>query len=210
MNFNPFEQLVNYILNVDKNIKIHDLRAKLQLRIVNKSDLKVLCLYNYSENIRRLILDYKYKFRHKKLLVEAVSDALSDFIHDEEFVENKKIYISYIPRHPLKSILYGGDHMKILSKQVYKNLAKMGFQIKFIKIIKRVKFTKSQFILNTQERKNNMKNAFKTAQKPSKDSVVFIIDDILKSSNTFKSADLTLRRTKKDLGLKIYFISISC
>lgn len=75
------------------------------------------------------------------------------------------------------------------------------------KIVKRIKFTRSQTKLNIDERKENMRGAFKvTAGKEVKNKVVLILDDVITTGATVTEAGRVL---KEKGASKVYACSVA-
>ena len=82
---------------------------------------------------------------------------------------------------------------------------RMGIPVDF-RLIKRVKKTLPQKLLDDRERQNNLKRAFKIARNDVKLKRVVIIDDIYTTGSTIDACALELKRAGVE---KVYFIAIA-
>jgi competence protein ComFC len=152
----------------------------------------------YNSISKKVIYQFKYKphlTKLKKFLGELMYEAL---VQNEEFVNvtkrNKsKIIFVPIPLSKIKFNKRGYNQAEILAKELSKR-----FGIPMIDYLIRVKDTKSQVGLKKEERKENIKGAFKVKiinQKLDlKNLIVILVDDVLTTGSTLSEAGKVLKQ----------------
>jgi len=153
--------------------------------------------FEYNGIVKKLILGLKYS--NKRYYAEGVAKFMADCVIKNELEFD---YILPVPlcEKRLKSrgynqaLLLTNEISKILNKPVLEN------------VLIRVKETPTQTILNTQERLENMKDAFKVKDKKIiKNKTLLIIDDVYTTGATIDSCCKVL----KDSGSsKIYCVTV--
>ena len=139
---------------------------------------KHLYIFVYKDEIRNLILDYK--FNDKSYLYKIFSEII---------VKNKKIFgilekydiIIPVPIHKKRRKQRGYNQTELIAKEISKNI-----QIKYEKncLIKYIN-TEQQSKLNREQRKQNLKNAYKITNKEKiQNRKIILFDDIYTTGST--------------------------
>ena len=107
-----------------------------------------------------------------------------------------------VPVHAARKRERGYNQAEALAGEIGR---RMGIPVDF-RLIKRVKKTLPQKLLDDRERQNNLKRAFKIARNDVKLKRVVIIDDIYTTGSTIDACALELKRAGVE---KVYFIAIA-
>lgn len=158
---------------------------------------KFLYVFEYKGIIRKTLLDYKFNSK----------PYLSNFFA-YEFLKSKKVYeflkfcdiIVPVPMDKRKRALRGYNQTELISKILSK---KSG--IKEEKILQKTRQTKTQSLLKTEERKQNIENAFciKNTELV-KDRNIILLDDIFTTGATVNE----ISRILKEAGAKNIFVLV--
>ena len=159
----------------------------------------------YTRVMKRLLFTYKYQpfvSDLKFLLGEVFYEGI---IQNEVFMNHLKKNSLFlpIPLHSEKTRKRGYNHAKLLAQEIGD---KMG--IKVIDEIVRTGKTKSQYLLKKEEREENMRDAFAVkndAENILKNSIIFLIDDLVTTGATMKEAAKVLKKSgaKEVYGLTL-------
>jgi ComF family protein len=110
--------------------------------------------------------------------------------------------ISFVPpdpkRYTFRQYHFPQKIAQILSKKL---------QIPNLTLLKKIKHTKSQAVLNQEERLTNLENAFLALPNPQKFKNIVVIDDVLTTGTTAKECALALK--KEYPKAKIQFLVIA-
>jgi competence protein ComFC len=166
--------------------------------VLNKNNYNVKC-YNvsyYSGDITKLILNFKYKSNFR------CGDILADFMI--ELIERENIRFDVVTFVPMtKSALSkrGYNQSKILAKIIGKK-----FGLPVIDCIEKVKETKDQIGLGSEERWMNVSKSFKL--KSNKDIIkkcILLVDDVFTTGATtfFCSGEMLEKGAKKVIVLTV-------
>ncbi len=154
-------------------------------------------LYEYSDNIRKIMI--KYKFRQKRMYSDFFAEEMTKYFN--EFILCKYDYICCVPIHKRKMALRGYNQSELVAL----NLSKY-FGIKYMPLLVKVKNTKQQSRLSAREREQNVKDAFDCTYNL-KDKSVLIIDDVLTTGYTINEC---CKMLKKAEAQKVDFIVMTC
>ncbi|NQY79234.1 MAG: ComF family protein [Candidatus Caenarcaniphilales bacterium] len=157
--------------------------------------MKIYFLFQYSDKlIRKLILDLK---NNHVELAYFWGLALSEFlIYLFNSKINRNIYISYVPISLEKFNLRNYNQAELIAIYFHKFLLKRKSENKIVllkDLFLRTKNTEALFKLNSEERKEELNEAFKfnLSYKPliekissSRENIILIIDDISTTGNT--------------------------
>lgn len=106
-----------------------------------------------------------------------------------------------IPLHRTRKRQRGYNQAELLAREI----ARQTKLPMYPNMLKRIKNTKAQKNLKEEERKNNLKKAFKTQRNKVQLNHILLVDDIYTTGSTINEAALELQRT----GIEhIYYISV--
>ncbi len=156
-------------------------------------------VFVYDEIMKKSIAQFKYNHRceYAKFYAEEMIRFLSKDI--ERWKADAMIPI---PLHKSRKKWRGFNQSELIAKELEKELSIPVCT----DLIIRHKKTKAQKQLNSQERQNNLKKAFKIVQNDVKLSTVILIDDIYTTGSTIDAVSSLLKQAGVE---KIYFITIS-
>ena len=158
------------------------INSQLNLNIENKAGYyfeKHMYLFKYKNEIRNLILDYK--FRDKSYLYELFAKIITKNEKICGILEKYDIIIP-VPIHKKRKKQRGYNQSELVARQISKNIANLQLENKaFIKI----KNNKPQSKLNKKQRKQNVKNVYKLENKGKiENKNIVLFDDIYTTGNT--------------------------
>lgn len=158
------------------------INSQLNLNIENKAGYyfeKHMYLFKYKNEIRNLILDYK--FRDKSYLYELFAKIITKNEKICGILEKYDIIIP-VPIHKKRKKQRGYNQSELIARQISKNIANLQLENKaFIKI----KNNKPQSTLNKKQRKQNVKNVYKLENKGKiENKNIVLFDDIYTTGNT--------------------------
>ena len=145
-------------------------------------------LFEYKNNIRNLILDYK--FNDKSYLYKLFSEII---------IKNEKIYgilkkydiIIPVPIHNRRKKQRGYDQSELISRDLTKNIKELEFE----NAIQKTKNNLRQSLLSKEQRKQNVQNAYKlTNIEKIKDKKIILFDDIYTTGNTVNECAKILKQ----------------
>lgn len=143
--------------------------------------------FEYQEQATILITQFKFKHQlaYGRVLSELLSEQIAKKISNLHLDSLPEAIIP-VPLHWWKHSLRGYNQSAIIAKILSK---KLSIPLD-IRLVKRKKFTKSQRLLNTRARKQNIKNAFavihseKNQQKLASYRHLAIVDDVVTTGST--------------------------
>lgn len=142
----------------------------------------VYSLFSYEEKVKEMIHDLKYNRKHH--LSDVIGSIMADFIKQN----NLKIdYIVPIPMHSEKIKERGYNHSYLIAKKIEEIL-----NIKVKNCLIKTRNTKSQVLLNRQERWYNIKGSIKSNFKY-KGKNILLIDDVVTTGATAYFSALALK-----------------
>ncbi len=140
----------------------------------------------------------------KKVLADLFYEGL---IQKEEFhkvLTPRKAILVPIPLYHARERKRGYNHAHILAHELSKKL-----NLPTIKILRRIRNTKTQADLGKEERKKNLKDAFEIDSKfgsQIKGSQIFLVDDIFTTGSTLLEAGKIL---KKQSALSVWGLTLA-
>lgn len=172
------------------------INSQLNLNIENKAGYyfeKHMYLFKYKNEIRNLILDYK--FRDKSYLYELFAKIITKNEKICGILEKYDI-IMPVPIHYIRKKQRGYNQSELVAKEIAKYIKNLRIENK---IFKKIKNNKPQSLLNRKERKRNVENVYKIEEKDKiKNKNIIIFDDIYTTGNTVNE----LAKILKENGAK--------
>lgn len=158
---------------------------------------KCISFYYYDGIVRKAVIFAKFKSCRRML-----NDFFkyTDFDFKQFFEQNNIDYLISMPYHKSKLT----DHIYDLPQEIVKIIAKR-YDIKSDKIIVKIRKTKNQHNLKREERKTNLKDAFKVT-KDIKGKNIVIFDDVVSTGGSLEEAAKTL---KKAGAAKVFAITFA-
>lgn len=162
----------------DVNPKIHACKDCEPLlvpvgKIKQTADISFFAVYHFNQPVKNMLHNYKYN--GKKYLAREISDILADFYNENNLSAD---VITFVPLHKAKLRKRGYDQSFLIAKHLAKKL-----NLPFDTLLNRVINTKTQTLLNHEERIINVKNAF-TPAKTLIPKDVLLIDDTITTGST--------------------------
>lgn len=172
---------------------INEIHKKSNKEVPGIEEIYVSTLY--SSHMKKLIQDFK--FHDKSHLYRVLGDIMVETIRINKINENSKIdYLVYVPMHRVKEAKRGYNQSELLARQISKRL---GIKVEG-RLIKKVKGTKPQSSLETEERGYNLGGTIKLNRKIDKkefeNKTILLIDDILTTGKTLEENAKELKKIK--------------
>lgn len=169
-----------------------------KVKIIN--GIRVVGYYFYKEEIQALIRGIKY--HAKREFAQDIAHILVELIGKQLFSENKTEIIP-VPLHYKRQKKRKYNHMELISREIS---LLTGCNTN-INLITRIKNTWPQYKLNQEERRNNLKNAFKVQPEFYSGKKIILFDDISTTGVTMEVLiqELKKHEIKNILGLVIAF-----
>lgn len=152
-------------------------------------------VFNYEDKIISAI--HKYKYSNHRYLFEPFGTYLSKFLASWNIQPD---YITSVPLHANREKTRGYNQSKCMAEVVSKN-----FAIPYVDICEKIVDNKNQASLNIEERRKNVKDAYKTLpniRKKIKGSTVLLIDDVYTTGSTSSE----VARVIKSAGAKVVYV----
>ncbi len=144
------------------------------------------CLY--TETLAQLI--HSYKYHGKTSLRKTFGNLMINFIETYHIPMHQFDLVIPIPLHPVRFRERGYNQAELLSQMI----AQKYHLTHQTNILKRVKFTQSQTMLEAKQRWTNVHEAFKIYDsKKIADKNILIVDDLLTTAATTNAASQTLK-----------------
>lgn len=129
----------------------------------------------------------RYKFNDKSFLYKPLGAILLQTIYEKE-LDRKVDLIAFVPSHRRKEAIRGYNQSELLAMFVAKEL-----HIPLSKTLIKTIHTLDQHFLDKEERKHNLKDAFKVERKEEVEGKnILLIDDILTSGSTMEECAIEL------------------
>ena len=144
-------------------------------------------IFDYKEDIRDLILEYKFK--DKSYLYKIFSEII---IKNEKICGNLKKYdiIVPVPIHKKRKQGRGYNQSALIARNIANNFD----NLKYEEILIKIKNTPTQSSLSREERNKNVKNAYKlTCIEKIKNKKIVLLDDIYTTGFTSNECSRLLR-----------------
>ncbi|MEI7475076.1 MAG: phosphoribosyltransferase family protein [bacterium] len=201
---NLFSKILNWIypkkcLTCKKFIE-HDFLCDECLKKINYNspkpikivlDIKVYSACLYIRPINNLIKALKYKGKTKT--TKLIAQILYEYLQKTELnLENTELIP--VPLHKKRQKHRSFNHMELIAKEL-SILTSCPINNK---LVKRIKNTKPQHELSTEQRSENLKNAFKVEKKNYNGKTIIILDDIFTSGATVSEIIKELKNQEID------------
>lgn len=143
----------------------------------------------YMGSARAAIHKLKYKFLYS--VADDLVNLICEKLDFEKLIPKNDFILLPIPLHPARENLRGFNQAEKLAKILAKNF---GWEISG-NVLVRTKNTKPQTELPASERRKNVIGAFKVVDKKAvKDKNFILVDDLVTTGSTLKSAGFALKR----------------
>lgn len=171
------KEIRRYIINLEKSDKNENIR------------IKKFFVLKYDGIVRKNII--KYKFNDKPYLYKMFSKIILEDKKACEFIKSYDIIIP-VPVHKARKSKRGYNQSELIAKEISKELKIKTYSDVLIKINN----NKVQSTLNKNERKENVKNAYKiiNEQKINNKNII-IFDDIYTTGSTINECIKTLKKS---------------
>jgi ComF family protein len=157
---------------------------------------KMRSVYLYKDNIRKLLL--KFKYADRSFLAKDFGLIMYETVKSYSFYSETDFIIP-VPLNIIRRIKRGYNQAELLAKELS---IKMNKQM-LTNALVRKKITKPQFKLSKLERAKNIKNSFFVKNKDIiKDKTILLVDDIATTSSTASACSLALKR----VGAKTVYV----
>lgn len=165
---------------------------KYQINTIKKAENKnydyQIKILKYQDNIRKMIIDYK--FNEKSYLYKTFAKII---LNDKKIYSFLKKYdiIIYVPMHIKNRLQRGYNQTELIAKEIAKILK---IDIQKNNLIK-VKNTAKQSTLTKKEREKNVKNAFIIKNSEAvKNKKIILFDDIFTTGSTVEECSKMLKK----------------
>ncbi len=185
-------KLLNEICCKDCKKRIYD-KLNLKIESKNKKDYyfeKHIYLFNYKDEIRNLILDYK--FNDKSYLYELFSKIITK---NEKICGILKKYdiIIPVPIHKKRKQKRGYNQSELITRQISKKIPSLVHENK---ALQKTKHNIEQSSLSKEQRKQNVKNVYKIVNKEKiENKNIVLFDDIYTTGNTVNEISKILKQS---------------
>jgi competence protein ComFC len=171
------KEIRRYLINLEKSDKNENIR------------IKKFFVLKYDGIVRKNII--KYKFNDKPYLYKMFSKIILEDKKACEFIKSYDIIIP-VPVHKARKSKRGYNQSELIAKEISKELKIKTYSDVLIKINN----NKVQSTLNKNERKENVKNAYKiiNEQKINNKNII-IFDDIYTTGSTINECIKTLKKS---------------
>ena len=143
-----------------------------------------LALSYYKEGIRNLIVDLKFKKQQNRAkVINYILENADGFIREYP----KNIFAVFVPISEERRKERGFNQVELMFKNWLENRG-----IKTANLLIRQKATEHQYMLNPNERRQNVTGAFKSTKKLSGENIL-LLDDILTTGATLEECAKTLK-----------------
>jgi len=142
----------------------------------------IISVWEYEGLIEKAILKIKYD-GHYDIINELVEKAFQKI----ELNLPADTYIIYVPMHKKKEIQRGFNQAELIAKKVGEKTERP-----VIKLLEKIKDSRSQTNLNPQERIENVRNAFALSFTETKPQTVLVVDDFYATGATLRECIKTL------------------
>jgi len=154
----------------------------------------IIIPFSYIDSVKKLIL--KIKYYHKRAIWKFISERLNlALLCNESFQADSKknnVLVSFIPSHRWRHYITKWYNQ---SEVLAKNLSKLtGYH--FLKIARKVKKTKSQAQLSSNQRKVNLKDSFVVLPNIINwCETILLVDDVTTTGSTILELAKTIKKT---------------
>lgn len=156
----------------------------------------------YTGNFKKAMLRFKlggkrrYAKRFAPLLYKQIKESYEDTVFD---------YITFVPMHKVNLRQRGFNQSELLALEL-SNLMK----IPYFKVIEKDKITHSQHGLKLNQRRTNLKGAFKVIDKQKIEGrSILLLDDIITTGSTLGECAKTLQKAKPSYICCVTLLSVA-
>lgn len=143
-------------------------------------------MHHHAEDPARALI-HALKYDGHRILASRISRAWARCI-PRDFLEPKALWIP-VPQHWLRGWQRGFSQSLILTKGLEQEL---GISVE-TKLLQRVRPTRTQVHLNPQQRRKNVRGAFRVSKKVPLPKRVILVDDVITTGATVEECALTLK-----------------
>ncbi len=145
---------------------------------------RVIARWRYQGNAARLISQFKYQRQHSygRVLADLLAEQLVEVYRDQALPE----LLVATPMHWLRRLKRGFNHSEQLAKHLSQRL-----EIPLYRDIRRVRHSKPQQSLNAEQRRHNLKSAFR-ARRRLDGQCIAVVDDVVTTGATANELSRTL------------------
>lgn len=151
-----------------------------------------ISLYRYEDSAKKLLLNFKY--HNKPQLAVYMGHKMSKLI-SVMYKDIKFDYITYVPMTHLKLFSRGYNQAKLLAEQISKDI-----RVPIAPLLIKKLSLRSQKYTRGKNRRDNVKNKFKSIQILNSKTVL-LIDDVMTSGSTLSECAYALKKANAD---KVY------
>ena len=148
--------------------------------------VKIYSACRYENEMKKLIRGVKY--HNKKELAKYQAKFMYSYFV-KVVGENFRCAVVPVPMHKNRQRKRKYNHMELVGEEL---CALSGWELK-TNLIERIKDTKPQYKLHTEERGKNLKGAFKVNVENYNDEYILLIDDIVTTGSTMAEIIKTLK-----------------
>ena len=180
-----------------------EINPKLIYKIEKHKDMffeEHIYLANYEGKIREYILSYK--FFEKAYMYKTFAKLI---LKNEEICRKLKTYdiIGIVPVHKKRKAERGYDQSELIAREIAKNIK----EIKYEKILKKIKNNVKQSSLNEKARRENVKNVYDIQNKEIiENKRIILFDDIYTTGSTVNECSRILKENGAE---KILVLSLA-
>ena len=150
-------------------------------------------MFKYEGYIRNVVLNYK--FEDKAYYYESFVNILINNKKICDFLKSYDIMVA-VPIHNKRKNLRGYNQSELIAKKITKNIN----NLKYVNLLYKKKNTEKQSLLNKEQRKENVKNAYELKNIKDIDTLknksVLIFDDIYTTGSTVNECAKIIQRLK--------------
>ena len=157
--------------------------------IIFKNHIRIYALGHYAIPFVNLINEFKYQ--NRTFIAQTLALALSKIIINDYYLKDCDFLVP-VPLHPARLRERGYNQSEMLAFQISQIT-----NIKVLKCLKRIKYTKSQTVLADKERRINVEKAFAFDKNYSiENKKIILIDDVVTTGATLKNCAQVLYKNK--------------
>lgn len=190
-----FPQVCGFCEKVSPDALCTECKQKVEARLIygideikDKFFEEHLYLMRYEGEIREKIL--AYKFEDKSYLYHTFAKLI---VNSKKICDILQTYdiITSVPIHPKRKSKRGYDQSELIAREIAKNM----LNLKYEKVLKKIRDNPKQSLQSKQERIQNVKNAYEITKKEIiKDKRVVLFDDIYTTGSTVNECSRVLKQ----------------
>jgi len=157
--------------------------------IIFKKNIRIYALGPYTIPFVNLINEFKYQ--NRIFIAQTLALALSKIIINDYYLKDCDFLVP-VPLHPARLRERGYNQSEILALEISQIT-----NIPVLKCLKRIKYTKSQTVLDDKKRRINVKNVFAFDKNYSlENKKIILIDDVVTTGSTLNNCAEVLYKNK--------------